>query len=180
MASRLISEAPVIGGCLACQKNMNGMMKIIVPLRFKPRKQTRIVGIVLDHQVDMTLDRDGLTDLPFELDQEVQRRNRVDRIKPQTVEAVFAEPMDSSGDEKGADFRPVEIDRRTPWCMAPGAKELRGIGMEIAAVRAKVIENDVEMDREAKFMGPVHQSLQVIRRSVSGRRSEGKNTIVSP
>lgn len=101
-------------------------------------------------------------------------------IEPQTVEPVLAKPLDRTGDEIGSHVRPVEIDRRAPWRVTSDAEELRRISMQVAAIRAEMVEHDVEMDGEAKLMRPVHQPLQVVGRPISCGRREGQDAVISP
>lgn len=49
MADRVVGKAAVIGRGLARQHDVDGMVKIIVPLRVEPRQQAGIVGVVLYH-----------------------------------------------------------------------------------------------------------------------------------
>lgn len=54
------------------------------------------------------------------------------------------------------------------------------VGVQIAAIRTEMIEHDVEMNGEAEFMRPVHQSLQVIGRAVGRGGREGQDAVIAP
>ena len=158
MPGRFGGEAAVIGGGLTRQQDMDSVMEIVVPLRVETREQPGVVGVVLDHELDRTFRRDGAADLPFEIHEEIERGNGMDGVEPQPIEPVFVKPLDRAGNKISTDLRAIEVDRRTPWRMAAGAEELRRISMQIAAIRAEMIENNVEVDRKAEFMRLIDQS----------------------
>lgn len=136
------------------------------------REQPGVVGVVLDHELNMAFRRDGIADLPLELHEEIERGNGMDGVEPQPIEPVFVKPLDRAGDKISADLRAIEVDRRTPRRMAAAAEELRRISVQIAAIRAEMIENNVEMDRKAEVMRLIDQLLQFAGRSVRGGRCE--------
>src|ERR1700722_7944162 len=104
----------------------------------------------------------------------------VDRVKAQAIEAIFQEPVNSVVGEITANLIAAKIDRRSPWGRNVIAKHLRGIEIQIIAVRTKVAVNDVEENHHTVRVYCVDQCLQFIRIAVTAFGSKRQYSVITP
>src|SRR5688572_29997335 len=107
---------------------------------------------------------------------------RVDRVQPEAVEVVVAQPHQRVVAEEPADFvasRIIEIHGVAPWGVVPMG-EIRAEPAEVIACRPEVVVHDVENHREATGMAGVDEPLQIVRTTVAMMRGEQVDPIVPP
>jgi hypothetical protein len=103
-------------------------------------------------------------------------------VQPQAVQVEAGEPVFGIVQEVGSDLvavRPVEVDRFTPG----GAVMVREVGPEVPEVvplRAEVVVDDIQEDREPTIVAGVNQPLQPVRSAVAGLDREGVDAVVAP
>ena len=104
---------------------------------------------------------DGGEDMVFRLVEDL-----LCRVQPQPVEMVFVDPIAGIGEEKIAHrsgIGAIEIDRLAPFVGVAVGQISRRERFEIVPVRAEMVVDDVEDDRDAECM----------RRSTKRRKSSG-------
>ena len=120
-----------------------------------------------------------------ELGQPVRVRvvdERVRGVEAEPVEAVLAQPVERAVQEKAADaggVLAVEVHGAAPRRLVRVGKE-RAEGREVGAVGAEVVVDDVQKDREAEPVRPVHERAQVVRAAVALARREEVGAVVAP
>src|SRR5277367_6750104 len=177
----------------ARQYRMQCVMKVVVPLRVKAvatcftrRDDSRQVEIAFrDHQ-EIPPDRSfEIANLNANLLQEMNRRsieNRVDRIEPQTVDAIVAQPHQRIVAEKLPDLVAVpvvEVDGVAPR-RAIAIGKVRAEFAEITALRTQVIVNDVQNDAEIMSVRRIDESLHPVGPAVRMMRRVEIDTVVAP
>src|SRR5688572_1595622 len=74
---------------------------------------------------------------------------------------------------------PVEVDRLAPVVRVPICEVRLGEPLEVVAVGAQVVVDNVEDDAETHRMRPVHEAAEVVRPPVEPRRCEEVHPVVA-
>src|SRR4051794_27898457 len=111
---------------------------------------------------DLPPDRLGKLYQPVAVD------DRMHRIEPQAVEAIFFQPIKRILYEEASDDRVAKIDRSTPGRMRLLLKEARGVSIEIVTFWSEVVVDHVLNHHQAQVMGVVDQRLQLVRCPIGG------------
>jgi hypothetical protein len=82
-------------------------------------------GVVLEHEMNMASRLEGGADLSGHLVEPIRFADRLDRVKAQSVEAVFHDPVERILGEEVSDLRPAEVDRR-PQGVARSSRNMDG------------------------------------------------------
>ena len=160
---------------------MKDVVEIVVPLRVERggMEAIGVVAFVFEDEVDVAA-RGLLAQFGGHRVEEVVILDRMDRIKPKSVEAVFGQPHQRVVDEIAVDRRLVDGDGAAPGGVDVGVEEALRIGAEVISVGAEVIVDDVEEYREAEFMGAVDQRLQLVGRAVALSGGVGQHAVIAP
>src|SRR5437762_11879273 len=89
----------------------------------------------------------------------------MNRIEPQAIEMELLNPVESVMDDKlahRAAVGPVKIDRGAPRCAMTIGKGLRRDRMDVRALWAEMIVNDVEQHHQPARVRRFHQIFQVL------------------
>src|SRR5687768_12129533 len=106
----------------------------------------------------------------------------MDRVEPEPIAVIVAEPHERIVDEKGPNLSAasiVEVDGVPPR----GAVAIGEVGTEareVVAVRTEVVVDDVDDHAHTSAVAGVDQSLQSIRSPVRMVRSEDVDSVVAP
>ena len=107
----------------------------------------------------------------------------MNRIEPQAVELKFLKPIKRVMHDEIAHWtaaRAIIVDRRAPWRVMPLGKEIRGHRGQVITLRAEVVVDHVEQDREAARMAGFDKGLQIVRPAVAGSRRIKLDAIIAP
>ena len=167
-AAQFPGIAPVVGVIalrLAARRRMQHVVDVVVPLCGVPARLAvfaadqapRLVLFILQNKMDMPA---GCCHAyPFgKFLQQVLRavvEDGVHRIQPQAVEVELRDPVEGVVDHEFAHWaavRPVEIDCRTPRRLMPVGKGLRCDRVDVGALGAEVVVDDVEKHSEPARM----------------------------
>ena len=106
--------------------------------------------------------------------------DRVHGVEAQAVEAIFVEPVERVVEEEVAHLRPLEVDRRRPTACAAFAEKRLRIRVQIIAVRAEVVVDDVEKHHQAEAVRGVDQRSSVLRAAVRGVGRVRQHAVIAP
>ena len=166
-------------------------MIVVVPLRavFALRRilggvqNARAVVAVFQHQVNMAA---GFRRKPAGGGAEiVQQReparldDAVDRIEPQPVEAIVAQPVQRILDRKRAHFAHAIIDRAAPRRLR-FREEFRRIAAEIISLGPEMIIDHVEHDHQPAPMRLVDQRLEILRPAIGAVGRIPQHAVIAP
>ncbi len=102
------------------------------------------------------------------------------RIEPQSVEAVFHQPVEHVVGEEAAHLGPAKIDRGSPRRATVLAEELRRVERQVIPVRAEVIVHHVEKDHQPVVVRSIDQRLQVVGGSVGRIGRIRQHAVIAP
>ena len=181
----------VVVGLFASQENVPGVLVVVVPLRsvaaggrilFR-REKSRAVVIVFKDKMDVAAvllrqcsDRktEIVQDLRF-----TRRDDRMDRIEPQPIETVVAQPMHRILDEEPSHLWHAIVDCATPRCLRVG-EELRRDAAEVITFRTEMIVNDVDEYHQPVRVRCIDQGFEIIRAAITRVGREGQNAVIAP
>src|SRR4051812_12749391 len=107
----------------------------------------------------------------------------VNRIEPKAVELKFLKPIKRVMHDEIAHrtaARAIIVDRRAPWRVMPLGKEIRGHRGQVITLRAEVVVDDIEQDREAARMAGFDKGLQIVRPAVAGSGRIKLDAVIAP
>ncbi len=140
-----VGVVAVVAVALAGEQHVEGVVRVVVPLRVVAVEQARHVGVVLEHQVDVAVRLDRRAHPRRQLVEERPRRvvaNLVHRVEAQAVEAVLAQPVQRVLDEElahGAGALAVDVDRRAPRRVVALGEEVAREQVQVVALGAEVV-----------------------------------------
>ncbi|MNV31445.1 hypothetical protein D3C71_1227540 [compost metagenome] len=177
---RRAGEIGVVGFGLAGQQHMQRIVEIVIPLRGVALAQQRgRVVLILHHQVHRVCRAIGV-DRFTQRHQERLRMDRVHRIQAQPVKAILAQPHQRIVDEEALHPRLPEVDGRAPRCAHVLAEELRGIGGQLIALGAEVIEHHIQQHHHAQRVGGIDQCLELVGGAIHRGRCIGEHAVIAP
>src|SRR5690349_18123761 len=94
----------------------------------------------------------------------------LDGIEPEPVQPEFTDPVECVLDEKAPHRFLTVIDRRTPGRLPILMEEAGRICVKVITLGYKMIVDDIEQHHEAEPMCRVDESLEIVRRPISGMR----------
>ena len=150
------------------------------------RQVARLVLVVLQDEMDQAFAAGAGTHGRAQRLDDVGLRvvaDGVDGVEAQAVEMELLQPVERVVDEEVAHdlaARGVEVDRRAPRRGVARVEEGRRIGVQVVALRAEVVVDDVEQHHEAARVRLLHQHLEVLGAAVGGVRREGQHAVVAP
>ena len=149
---------------------MQGVMDVVIPLPFVTGgKQRHAIVFIFDNQLDVTIRKSALQP-GRQFRQPAFVPDGMDRIQAQPVEAEFIQPVAGIFKKEFAHFRLAEIDGGAPGRVHIAAKERLGIKRKIIPVRAEVIIDHVQNDREPLCVRTFDQIAKRVRRASPPRR----------
>jgi hypothetical protein len=114
-ADRLVFVRVVIAFRFAGQQHVQGVVRVVVPLRVEMRfQQARAVVLVFQHQMHVPAVLHFGADMIGQFAQPRVVVDSVHRVETQPVETIFVDPVDGVIREEVAHFAALEIDRRAP------------------------------------------------------------------
>ena len=109
--------------------------------------------------------------------------DRMHGVQPQAVEVELLDPVEGVVDHEFAHraaVRPVEIDCRSPRRLMPVGKGLRCDRVNVGALGAEMVVDDVEQHHQPAVMGSFDQSLQVLGPPIGRIRGVRQHPVVAP
>ena len=171
---------------------MQSMVHIVIPLRAEmlnpalgSRKAAGLVSIIFQHQMNFSiLDTapHGVANLINDV-RNIIVKYCVDRIETQSVQMELFEPIERVVDKEIAHYtasRPSKIKGGAPRRMVPLGKEIWRNRRQIIPLRAKMIVDDIEQDRETAGVTSLDERLQILRPPVTRRRGVRKDPVIAP
>src|ERR1043166_1299604 len=170
------------------------MVEVVGPHRIEPASVPLLTPDQVRQVPDVFGDYQGVAfgpgqramDRRGKLGQDVDRaliHDGVRGVETESVEVVFVDPVEGVLDHVAAHrpgAGPVEIDPGSPRA-STGAGGVAGTEASlVGTVRAEVVVDHIEVDRQAEPMGLVHQRAKIVGAAIAMRRSEGRYTIVAP
>jgi hypothetical protein len=146
----------------------------------------RLVGIVFQDQVDVTLWPNRGADALGQLDQDMRAGVVYDGmhcIEAQAIEVILFQPVERVMDEKLAHLPAagaIEIDRRAPWRVVVFRKEFPGVKVEIVPFRSEMIVDHIEQNHQAARVCRFNQRLEVLRAAVAAVGGIGQHAVITP
>ena len=190
---RSFSEIPVIPIPLPRKHGMERMMKIVVPLGIEAVSplvargdDSRIIEVAFRYKVYRPPKPPLLpAHRLVEFDKEVagsQVEHAVNRINPQRVHVIFADPVQRVGDKEGPDIvavGTVKIDGISPGSTVP-VGEVVSVIPQIIPFRPKVVIDHIEDHRQPMGVTGINQLSQIFRPPVPCMGGEEIDSVVSP
>ena len=149
-------------------------MRVVRPLRvvepaqgIVPAQELGLVGLVLQHEMDLALGAEMAAHAARQLAQDVGFRrvdDRVHGVEPQAVEAVLLQPVERVVDEVVAHGLLAEVDRGTPRRLEVLGEEAGRVEAEIVTLGPEVVVDHVEEDHQA-------EAVRLVDRAPSARRA---------
>ncbi len=106
-------------------------------------------------------------------------QDMVDRVQPQPIEAIIAQPGQRVLDRKGAHLRYAIIDRAAPWRLRVG-EEARRIAAEKISLRPEVVIDHVEKHHQPSQMRFVDQVLEVFGPAIGAVWRVPQHAVIAP
>ena len=160
------------------------MMEIIVPLRVVPGvQQSRIVMVVLDHQVDVAAGRRPRRDHAAQLFEHRRRavvENHLGRIEPQAVETVCVEPPARALDEERAHVVGRVVDGRSPRRLKAIGEECGRVAVQVVAFGPEVVVHHVQKHGQSAAVRGVDERRQLLGPAVTRGRCVRQHAVVPP
>src|SRR2546421_257031 len=179
MLRRCVGVVKVVAVFLAGGEHVIGVVRVVVPLRsvLARSDEARLVGVVLEHQVD--LGRDRLADLVEDMARRVVE-DGVHRVEPEAVEMVLVDPVARVVHEVLAHPAALEVDRRAPGRLVPVGEKLRRVLVQEIAFRSEIVVHHVEQHYQSGGVRRLHQRLQVLGAAVAAVGRIRQHTVVAP
>ncbi len=186
-------EVLVVAGRLARERDVDGVVEVVAPLRVEPvavrlarGDELRVVEVGLRDERERTPDVRGQhVDLHRELLEEVRRRvvhERVHRIQAQRVDVVVAEPHERVVDDvlaDGAGVLAVEVEAGSPR-VRRRLVEVRAVDGQVVPRRAEVVVDDVLHHAEAAGVARVDEALVGLGSAVGLLHRVPEDPVVAP
>ena len=181
----------VIAARLSGRRDMQPMMNVVVPLRGVangfgafPAQPFGLVLFVLDEEVDRAIEArtDAFGDLVEDVGTAVVL-DRMHRVEAQPVEVELVDPVFGVLDDEIADrarVRTVVIDRVAPRRLVTAGEKVGRVEPQIVPVRAEVIVDDVEQNRDAAPMRGLDEGLEPLRAPVGRVGRIEADAVVAP
>ncbi len=187
------AEALVVGVALPGEERVERVVEVVAPDGVEAEAAERplpheagVVGVALGDHVDRTAERRRLgVDGSRELLEERPGRSvheRVDGVEPEAVHVKVADPVEGVLEEEAPHLvraGPVEVERCAPGRRV-GAREVGAELREVVPLRAEVVVDDVEDDREPERVRRVHETLHGLRAAERGLDGEEVDAVVAP
>ena len=169
---------------------MVDVVDVVVPLRIvedRPAvlalEQVGVVGVVLEHQMDVAPRRDRLPHGQRDLLQNMRLAvvdDPVHGIEAQPVEAVFLEPVQHVVDRDVAHRALSIVDRGPPGRVLLRIEVVGRVKAEIVPLGPEVVVDHVEERHQAAAVDLVDQPLELVGAAVAGIRRERQHAVVAP
>ncbi len=104
----------------------------------------------------------------------------VNRVEPQSVEAVIAQPRQRILDGEAPHLRHVVIDGLAPGRAVRRREERRGIMTEVISLRPEVIVDDVEKHHQGVLVCRIDERSQIFGATVGAVGCERQHAVVAP
>ena len=169
---------------------MVDVVDVVVPLRIVEDRtavlaleQVGVVGVVLEHQMDVAPRRDRLPHGQRDLLQNMRLAvvdDPVHGIEAQPVEAVFLEPVQHVVNRDVA-YRALSIvDRGPPGRVLLRIEVIGRVKAEVVPLGPEVIVDHVQKRHQAAAVDLVDQPLELVGAAVAGIRRERQHAVVAP
>ncbi len=103
----------------------------------------------------------------------------VHRIQPQSVEAIFAQPVQCVLDGEGAHLRHAVIDRAAPWRLRL-REEGRRILAEIISLGPEVVVDHIEKHHQPAQMRFVDQGFEIVGAAIGAVGRIPQHAVIAP
>ena len=169
---------------------MYGVMEVIVPFAGKQRSisvlvarmQEGDVSTIFGSEVNGAIGNSG-ADALGNLNQHMLFAgivNLIDGIKAQAIQIKFLQPVERRFHDIAAHRINVIGDTGAPRRLALFVEEVRREQRQIVALRAEVVQHDIQHHRQAETVRRIDKGFEIIRRTVGGMRCIEQYAIVAP